>query len=87
MYEEVRQLTIYRFVPLSRSIYSLEGLDHMILWIEPLHVADERRVVDLRLARQDDAGPNRLRLRLPAWQDLQGSVLRVSCKQNPDGTR
>ena len=62
----------------------LERLDHAILRIDPLHVLDQLRVVDVRLARQDDAGADRPRLRLPVRHDLQGRLLGVSCGQNPD---
>lgn len=61
----------------------LEGVDHAIMRIEPLHVLDERRIVYLRFARENDAGADRLRLRLAARQDLQVSIyrVRVSCKR------
>lgn len=61
----------------------LERLDHAVLRIEPLHLADERRLVYLRLAREDDAGADRLRLRLAIRQDVQVRIhrVRVSCKK------
>lgn len=61
----------------------LEGLDHAVLRIEPLHLVDQRRLVHLRLAGKDDAGPDRLRLRLAIRQDFQVRIHRVSisCKK------
>lgn len=61
----------------------LEGLDHAVLRIEPLHLADELRIVHLRFTREDDAGADRLRLRLAIRQDVQVRIhrVRVSCKK------
>lgn len=66
----------------SNVIDLLQGLDHAVLLVEPLHVRDERRIVHLRFARENDAGADRLRLRLAARQDLQMRIYRVreSCK-------
>jgi len=78
-----RESRISREKRKRREIDLLERLDDAIVWVEPLHALDERRVVHFRLARHDDAGADRLRLRLSARQDLQVSVrrLRVSCKK------
>lgn len=61
----------------------LERLDHAVLRIEPLHLADELRIVHLRFTREDDAAADRLRLRLAIRQDVQVRIhrARVSCKE------
>lgn len=66
----------------------LERLNHAILRIEPLHVLDELRIVHLRFAREKDAGADRLRLHVAAWQDLQVRIYRVreSCKREKPPT-
>lgn len=67
----------------------LERLDRSVLYVEPLHIIDEIRLVHLRLAREDDAGADRFRLLLAARQDLQVGFYRarVSCKTKQNQER
>lgn len=67
----------------SVIINLLERFNHEILRVEPLHLANERWIVHLRFARKEDAGADRLRLRLAVRQDFQVWIccIRVSCKK------